>query len=49
MISLIPLALLALAAIATLLIERNAEEETEQECQHPWYMDGRCILCGTPR
>jgi hypothetical protein len=25
------------------------EEEVEEPCAHPWYIDGRCIVCGHPR
>lgn len=25
------------------------EDPLEKPCEHPWFMDGRCIVCGHPR
>lgn len=24
-------------------------EPKHEPCEHPWYIDGRCIVCGHPR
>lgn len=47
----IPICLL-LALALTWLAERalrEPEEPPEPPCEHPWYIDGRCIVCGDPR
>jgi hypothetical protein len=43
--------LLALAALLTVWANRAlyTPPEDEQPCEHPWYMDGRCVVCGEPR
>lgn len=28
---------------------REPEEPPTPPCDHPWYIDGRCIVCGHPR
>lgn len=47
----IPISLL-IAAVSTALAGRalrEPEEPPAPPCEHPWYIDGRCIVCGTPR
>lgn len=48
---LIPLLLLASVALTWLAHRALREDETppEDPCAHPWYIDGRCIVCGVPR
>jgi hypothetical protein len=43
--------LLALAALATAWANHAlyAPPADEQGCEHPWYMEGRCVVCGEPR
>lgn len=24
-------------------------EDSTTPCEHPWYIDGRCMVCGTPK
>lgn len=40
-----------LAYIATELAWKamNKPEPPTPACEHPWYIDGRCIVCGHPR
>lgn len=48
---LIPLCLMlstALTAFAIIALERREPEE-DGPCEHPWYIDGRCMVCGTPK
>lgn len=28
---------------------REPEEEATPPCAHPWFIDGRCMVCGTPK
>lgn len=49
MIAFLPLILMALSVPLVLLTDRNTRGTLRpRECDHPWYMDGRCIVCGTP-
>lgn len=48
---LIPLCLLVAVAL-TWLADRDMQEPKEPPappCDHPWFIDGRCIVCGHPR
>jgi len=47
---LIPLSL-GIAAALTWLADRdlNKPEPPPEPCAHPWYIDGRCMVCGTPK
>lgn len=45
---LVPL-LLLLSVALTWLADRALREPQEEPCAHPWYMSGRCIVCGHPR
>lgn len=46
----IPLCLL-MTVVCTALAGRalNKPEPPAPPCEHPWYIDGRCIVCGEPR
>lgn len=48
---LIPLCLLIAVALTWLADRdlREPEETHDPPCLHPWYIDGRCIVCGDPR
>ena len=37
-----------LMAYAIIALE-NREPEEGGPCEHPWYIDGRCMVCGTPK
>lgn len=39
-----------LTVLAIIALERREVEPEEREpCAHPWYIDGRCMVCGTPK
>lgn len=46
---LLPVVLLALTVpvveVFTRVLSRSVAPRV---CEHPWYMDGRCIVCGVP-
>jgi hypothetical protein len=44
-------ALLIVAVALTWLAHRdlNRPEPKPEPCTHPWYIDGRCMVCGTPK
>jgi len=27
----------------------KVEDSTTEPCSHPWYIDGRCMVCGEPK
>lgn len=46
---LIPLCLLMAVAL-TWMADKSLNKAPEKEvCEHPWYIDGRCIVCGDPK
>lgn len=47
----IPLCLLMTVVLTALAGRalREPEEPPTPPCEHPWFMDGRCIVCGEPR
>lgn len=46
---LIPACLLMTVVLTALANRALREPEEQAPCGHPWYMDGRCIVCGQPR
>lgn len=30
-------------------LSKEVENSTTEPCAHPWYIDGRCMVCGTPK
>lgn len=47
----VPVCLL-MTVVCTALAGRALEDPEEppaSPCTHPWYIDGRCIVCGDPR
>lgn len=46
----IPLCLL-MTVVLTAVADRalNKPDPPAPPCEHPWFMDGRCIVCGEPR
>lgn len=47
----VPVCLL-MSVVLTALADRalrEPEEPPTPPCAHPWYIDGRCIVCGMPR
>jgi hypothetical protein len=48
---LIPACLLVAVALTFLAGRalREPEAPPEPPCEHPWFIDGRCIVCGHPR
>lgn len=31
-------------------LERMSKfEDSPRSCEHPWFIDGRCMVCGTPK
>lgn len=47
---LIPLCLLVAVAL-TWIADRalSQPEPPTPPCEHPWFIDGRCLVCGDPR
>lgn len=48
------LAFLSMGLVAFVVTEiawraMNKVEDSTTPCEHPWYIDGRCMVCGTPK
>lgn len=44
--------LLVLSVALTWIADRALREPKEpptSPCEHPWFIDGRCLVCGDPR
>lgn len=46
-VALVPVGLLLLSMVGFLVSFGGVDEP--EVCEHPWYIDERCIICGTPR
>ena len=42
---------LVMSSVLTWLADRdlNKPDPPPEPCAHPWYIDGRCMVCGTPK